>query len=179
MGSPPSKPWQHIMDDAIALHWPDDGARVLHLCQQARDYIEFETGDAPDMAYVKETMTDAPPTVPTDQLWCWGHLGQDGALDGIATCLKGYYEANEWYLGLLLLAPAARASGLGRRMAQHVIDQARADNATCLRLAVLDTNIRAHAFWRRLNFRHEKSTSIGDGQLRHVHRMNFDREYIQ
>lgn len=179
MASPPSKPWPHIMADLIALHWPDDGARVLHLCQQARDYVQLETGGDPDMAYVRETMTDVPPTVPADQVWCWGHQGTDGALDGLATCLKGYYEADEWYLGLLLLAPAARAQGLGARMARHVIRQARADRATCLRVAILDSNPRARRFWTRLNFDHKKSTTAGDGHVRHVHRLGFEREAIQ
>ena len=134
------------MDDTTLLHWPADGARVLSLCELARDFVELETGDAPDMAYVKETMTDVPPSVPKGQYWCWGHTGANGALDGIATCLKGYYAANDWYLGLLLLAPAARGAGLGRRMTQHIITQARRENATCLRVAILDTNTRARRF---------------------------------
>lgn len=179
MAFPSSKPWQPIMDDLVLLHWPKDSARVLHLCEQARDYVEMETGEAPNLAYVRENMTDAPPDVPIDQIWCWGHLGSDGALDGIATCLKGYYEADDWYLGLLLLSPAARAKGLGTQMVQHVIDQARADNAACLRVAVLDTNIRALKFWTRLKFKHEASTSAGDGQLRHVHRVHFEKETLQ
>ncbi len=167
------------MADLIPLYWPEDGARVLHLLKRARDYVEFETGDAPDMDYVRETMTDAPPQVPADQVWCWGHSGTNGVLDGIATCLKGYYEADEWYLGLLLLDPSARDSGLGSRMAHHVIDQARSDNAACLRVAILDTNTRARRFWMRLNFAPEKSTAVGDGQLRHVHKLQFEKERMQ
>lgn len=167
------------MTDLIELHWPMDGARVLDLCKRAADYVELETGRAPDMAYVKETMTDAPQNLSVDQLWCWGHTNADGGLIGIATGLKGYYEADDWYLGVLLLEPAARDNGLGTRMARHVIDKARADNAACLRVAVLDTNIRARIFWLRLNFQHEKSTAIGDGQLRHVHRLHFDKVPMQ
>jgi len=167
------------MDDLISLHWPKDGARVLDLCLRAHDYVEMETGDAPDLAYVRENMTDAPPDVPTDQIWCWGHADTNGTLDGIATCLKGYYEKDDWYLSLLLLAPAARGNGLGAKMTQHVIEQARADNAACLRVAVLDTNTSALHFWTRLHFLHEKSTAMGDGQLRHVHRLDFAREPLQ
>ncbi|WP_299147366.1 GNAT family N-acetyltransferase [uncultured Tateyamaria sp.] len=162
------------MGDIAQLHYPKDSTQVLDLCQRASDYVRLETGMAPDAAYVHETMTDAPPTVPSDQVWCWGH--RSDTLDAIATCLKGYYEPDDWYLGLLLLDPAKRGAGLGKRMAQHVIDQARADNAACLRIAVLDTNPRARVFWMRLGFVHEKSTQAGDGQMRHVQRLPLGKD---
>lgn len=163
------------MAEIVPLTWPADGARVLDLCHRARDYIRLETGQDPDMAYVEETMTDAPPGVPPDQIWCWGHA-ENGTIDGLATCLKGYYDPDDWYLGLLLLDPAGRGAGLGARMARHVIAQATADGADCLRIAVLDTNPRARRFWDRLGFIHEKSTSSGDGQVRHVHRLPLGKD---
>lgn len=175
MAFPPSRLWRPFMADLIALHWPQDGARVLDLCDRARDYVELETGKGPDMAYAREVIIDAPPDVPPDQVWCWGHTGQDGTLDGVASCLKGVYAQDEWYLSLLLLDPAVRGRGLGADMAQRVIAQARNGSAQCLRIAVLDTNPRARAFWMRLGFEHEKSTDAGDGQVRHVHCLRFDR----
>lgn len=159
------------MAEITALTYPDDSARVLSLCHLANDYVRLETGKDPDSDYVQETMTDAPPNVSPDHVWCWGHSAADRSLDALATCLKGFYAPNEWYLGLLLVAKSARNMGLGTRMAQHVINQARGDTATCLRVAVLDRNPRARSFWQRLNFVHEKSTTDGDGQLRHVHRL--------
>lgn len=169
MASPPLKLSPHTMAEIIPLRWPADHERVLHLCLRARDYIELETGAGPDMAYVQETMTDAPNGVPPDQVWCWG--AQEGdTLAGIATCLKGFYGPDDWYLGLLLLDPAARGRGLGAQMLAHVTDQARADRVACLRIAVLDANPRGRAFWARHGFTHEKSTTAGDGQLRHVHK---------
>ncbi|WP_299374216.1 GNAT family N-acetyltransferase [uncultured Tateyamaria sp.] len=157
------------MAEIVPLTWPTDGDRVLHLCLRARDYIALETGTGPDIAYVEEAMTDAPPIVPPNQIWIWGAQA-GGTLTGIATCLKGYYAPDDWYLGLLLLDPAARGRGLGAQMVAHVSDQARADGGTCLRISVLDANPRGRAFWVRQGFAHEKSTTAGDGQLRHVHR---------
>ncbi len=171
MASRPSKRSRRIMGDITRLTFPKDAEGVLHLCLRARDYIELETGKGPDADYVHETMTDAPPGVPPDHIWCWGYTRNDGMLNGIATCLKGFYGPRDWYLGLLLLDPAARGQSLGTQMANHVITKARNDNATCLRIAVLDANPRARIFWERLGFIHEKSTSAGDGNLRHVHRL--------
>lgn len=160
------------MAELIALTYPQDAERVLHLCLKARDFVELETGGGPDVDYVHEIMTEAPPGVPLEHLWCWSHTDANGMLDGIVTCLKGFYGPDEWYLGLLLLDPAARGAGLGTLMARRVIAQARADNATCLRIAVLDVNPRACTFWERLKFSYEKSTSEGDGKLRHVLRLD-------
>lgn len=158
------------MDDLIPLRWPEDGARVLDLCQRAADYVCLDYGREPDMTYAEESLTDAPRQVPRDQIWSFGHAtGQQ--LDAIVTCLKGHYEPQDWYLGLLLLDPAHRGRGLGERMAQHIIALAQTDGAACLRVAVLDTNPRARAFWTRLGFTHEKSVTSDDGLLRHVHRL--------
>ncbi|WP_052249784.1 GNAT family N-acetyltransferase [Tateyamaria sp. ANG-S1] len=159
------------MAEIIPLTWPDDGPRILDLCHRASDYVMLERGQSPDLAYVESEMTEAPPSVPPNQIWCWGHSQANGSLDGVATCLKGYYDPDDWYLGLLLLDQAARGAGLGTQMAQHVIEQAKADAAQCLRIAVLDDNPRGRAFWERLGFAHEKSTTAGDGRLRHVHRL--------
>lgn len=164
------------MAKIVPLSWSEDGAHVFDLCQRASDYIILETGAAPTMAYVEDTMTSAPPSVPPDQVWCWGSAVDTGALTGIATCLKGFYGPNDWYLGLLLLDPAARGAGLGEEMAQHVITQAKADDADCLRIAVLDANPRARIFWQRLGFLYEKSTDKGDGHLRHVHRLPLGKD---
>lgn len=41
------------MVDLITLHWPQDGAHVLDLCQWASDDVKLETGAAPDMAYAR------------------------------------------------------------------------------------------------------------------------------
>lgn len=156
------------MVEIVALSYPQDADPVLHLCLRARDYVALESGKGPDAGYVQNTMTEAPPEVPPEQIWCWGAKRDDGMLDGIATCLKGYYDPDDWYLGLLLLDPATRGQGLGARMAAHVVAQARADGGSCLRVAVLDANPRARIFWERQRFFAEKSTTREDGSLRHV-----------
>jgi len=161
------------MAEITALTYPEDSARVLDLCRRANDYVRLETGRDPDGAYVHETMTDATPNVASNHIWCWGHSAEDRSLDVMTTCLKGFYAPSDWYLGLLLVAKDARNTGLGTRMVQHVINQACSDGAACLRIAVLDSNPRARSFWQRLNFAHKKSTTGGDGQLRHVHRLPF------
>lgn len=164
------------MADIVALAYPQDADRVLDLCLRGRDYVALETGKGPDAAYAREVLTETPPGIPPDQIWSWGHADANATLDGVATCLKGFYGDDEWYLGLLLVDPAARGTGLGAKLARHVIAQARDDNALCLRVAVLDTNPRARTFWERLRFSYEKSSTGGDGNLRHVLRLDLTKK---
>lgn len=164
------------MGDVVSLSYPQDAERVLHLCLRARDFVELEQGSGPNADYVHEAMTEAPPGVPPNQVWNWGLQNPDGQLDGLATCLKGFYGPDDWYLGLLLVDPAMRGAGRGQVLAQHVIGQARDDKGACIRVAVLDANPRARVFWERLRFSYEKSSTGGDGNLRHVLRFDLTKK---
>jgi ribosomal protein S18 acetylase RimI-like enzyme len=151
----------------IALDAEADFARVRDLCQRASDYVQLEEGHVPDDAYVRKTLTDAPPSCGPDDIFLHGVERPNGSLAGICTSIRHFYERDEWYMGLLMLDPVERGSGLGRRVADHIIAQARADNAPCIRIAVLDANPRGRKFWESLGFTHEKSVQ-SDDHLRHV-----------
>nr|WP_223183598.1 MULTISPECIES: GNAT family N-acetyltransferase [unclassified Streptomyces] len=56
------------------------------------------------------------------------------------------------WLGLLLVHADARRAGHGRRLAAYVEDRFRAGGRTGLRLAVLENNPKALAFWTSLGY---------------------------
>ncbi|SFR37332.1 GNAT family N-acetyltransferase [Litoreibacter janthinus] len=157
------------MDDLriIQLDADADFARVSDLCDRAADYVMLEEGNPPNEAYVHKTLTDAPPVCGPEDIFLRGVERPDGTLAGIATSIRHVYQPGEWYMGLLMLDPAERGTGLGRKVAQHVIAEARADGAPCIRIAVLDANPRGRKFWESLGYCHEKSVQ-GDDHLRHV-----------
>lgn len=159
------------MDNMVPLTYEADAERVLDLMTRADDYVRLETGRAPDMAFVRESMIEAPPVVRPEDIHCWGYEGPDGALMGFAASLKGFYEPQDWYMGLLILDPATRGQGLGTRMARFVMDQAQTDGAPVIRIAVLDANTAGRRFWERMGYVHAKSfaaADMKDGHARHV-----------
>ena len=82
-------------------------------------------------------------------------------------------------MGLLILDPNVRGDGLGRKAAKHVIDEARADNAPCIRIAVLDVNTGARAFWDKMGFEHERTVKASqneDGNERHILKLDLTGE---
>lgn len=156
---------------------PDrDRVAAQDLCDRAADYIILETGNPPKPDYAAKLMVEAPRTLPSRDVFAFG-ADVDGRLVGIVTCLRNFYADREWYMGLLLLDPAARNAGLGARMARHVFDTAQAQQARCIRVAVLDANPKGRRFWERQGFSHERTVPgdpAGDGHMRHVLKLNWE-----
>lgn len=78
----------------------------------------------------------------------------EGRLVALAVTLGHHPDPAEpepW-LGLLMVHGDARREGHGRRLASYVEDRFRAEGHTGLRLAVLENNPRALAFWISLGY---------------------------
>ena len=130
------------------------------LATRAADYVALETG--------------GPPDAPTALRWARAHLrgplppGVDRAgalhlglwdgprLDGLASAIFAYPQPRDAFLGLLLLAPEARAKGHGARLLRAAEVEARTRGATRMLVAVLDANPRGRAFWDREGFAAER-----------------------
>ncbi|MFB7836564.1 MULTISPECIES: GNAT family N-acetyltransferase [unclassified Streptomyces] len=78
----------------------------------------------------------------------------EGRLVAVAVTLGRHPDPAEpepW-LGLLMVHGDARRAGHGRRLAAYVEDRFRAEGRTGLRLAVLENNPKALAFWTALGY---------------------------
>ncbi|MGB5865419.1 MAG: GNAT family N-acetyltransferase [Sulfitobacter sp.] len=147
-----------------------DLALVQTLCLRGTEYITLETGAPPAEGYAATLLAEAPPSVPTRDVLAFGAL-DEGMLCALLKCLRNFYAPREWYLGLLLVDPAARRGGLGTQMVAHVRRLARTQNARCMRMAVLDANPQGRAFWAHQGFVHERTVPgdpAGDGHIRHI-----------
>lgn len=129
-----------------------DEAAVRSLFARAADYVRLETGLPPGPDTVAGFFEDAPPAPQSSPPLHLGAWGPDGDLHGIASMAWGFPDPSDAYVGLLLLDPARRGAGLGRRMVDHLAAEAAARGASRILAAVLAENPRAHAFWRREGF---------------------------
>ena len=169
------------MDDItiIPLDAKADYRRVADLMHRASDYVAMETGKANNPGFVHSTLTDAPPNCGPDDIFLRGLERPDGTLAGFAGSIRHFPEQGHWYMGLLILDPNARRQGLGYTAAKHVINEALADGAPCIRIAVLDVNKGARTFWDKLGFEHERTVRAdpkGDVHKRHVLKLNLEEE---
>ncbi|GIT89116.1 N-acetyltransferase [Roseobacter sp. OBYS 0001] len=143
---------------------------ALDLAMRAADYATLEVGHAPDDAYILDFFTAVPPDLEPDCLMHFGIM-EGPAMVGIICIAEGYEFPDDWWIGLLLLDPAFRGQGVGRKVLSDINKRALERRIALLKLAVLAANPRALKFWHREGFTHHRdapATPQSDGHDRIV-----------
>lgn len=131
-----------------------DAPRLQRLFEACADYFQrCGLVLAADEA-VQELRSLPPPDFAWAAQW---HLGivQTGS-DTLLACLQVCSEApaaGVWHLGLLMLHPAQRGTGLAQRLLAALEAWARHSGAKWMRLGVVAGNGRAERFWRTQGYR--------------------------
>jgi len=105
-----------------------------------------------------EVITELPPGVPPERKYNFllepeaPAPGQPGGAAALLSLVEGFPDDGTWYLGLIIVAPAARGQGLGTRAIEALCAHARERGGTALRLAVVPTNTGARRLYDRLGF---------------------------
>ncbi|NTX29931.1 GNAT family N-acetyltransferase [Burkholderia pyrrocinia] len=71
---------------------------------------------------------------------------------GCADVIRSYPTGDCIWIGLLLFAEAAQGRGHGKAALTLLVEMAREWGYRTAQLAVVSTNLRAHAFWQREGF---------------------------
>jgi GNAT superfamily N-acetyltransferase len=131
---------------------PEQAPALQNLFNRCPDYFHLVEGHpAPPDAAEKE-FSDRPANTAAEDCFVFGLRLPDSPLTGVLQAFRHYPEQNHWYIGLLLLDPAARCTGLGAACYQSFELWAATKGATKILIAVLTDNLRAHPFWQRQNF---------------------------
>jgi GNAT superfamily N-acetyltransferase len=143
--------------DLTAEPVADADAELLQpLLERCEDFhrLVFGRPARPDEA--KLLPLDRPPGLPPEQ----GHIlalrDAGGALVGVLEGIRDYPARDEWYLGLMLLAPEARRQRRGEPLIRAYEAWVRSQGARLLRLGVSEPNTAAHRFWLRVGYREEQ-----------------------
>jgi len=76
----------------------------------------------------------------------------EGLLLGYAEVLRGFDRPDQWTIGMLLVDPVVRSSGIGHAMVEAVASDACAAGARSLMAGVITARERSMAFWHREGF---------------------------
>ena len=94
----------------------------------------------------------------------WG-VESPGRLIAVAELLQGHPSHYDWYIGLLLVAPDRRRSGLGARFCKTLLSWMARKGAETIRLIVHQQNVDARRFWERQGFALEREVVKKSGLL--------------
>lgn len=132
---------------------------VQALMERCRDYYVLTTGAGARATAARDLWDALPPqTLHTAKLT----LGvYETDLVGIVDVVRCWPRMGTWLIGLLLLDPDARRHGVGAGVVAAIDARAAGAGADTLRVAVIDSNPMALAFWRRLGFAEVPATLPG------------------
>jgi GNAT superfamily N-acetyltransferase len=143
-------------------HYPEPGAlRVLdssaapvlqELMQQCTDYYLFADGEPPSASAAADEFSYLPAAVRPDCKFIYAAENPQGHFDAMIEGLRHYPSAGVWYIGLMLVHPALRSTGVGTQLFRQFEILALTQGAQELRLCVFDENPRSLKFWTRLGF---------------------------
>jgi GNAT superfamily N-acetyltransferase len=145
----------------IELHLPpyritrlsgSDAALLQELYERCSDYHELEEGIPARPGAAEHLLTALPPGKAPADKHVLGVQAPEGSLVGVIDLIRDYPGEGDWWLGLLMLDPAARAGGLGTRLFREIQRAVAAAGGTALHIAVLEHNAPAERFWRRVGF---------------------------
>lgn len=128
-----------------------DSGKIFEFLRENGDFFELENGRAPVESDGRAFIDDLPPNkLPSDKFnFCIIHNNQIVALVDV---VRDYPDDHIWWIGLLLIHPSYRGTGLGGRiyrLLEHLVCSMRGKE---IRLGVLAENEPALHFWKRMGF---------------------------
>jgi GNAT superfamily N-acetyltransferase len=129
------------------IDWlPADAERAEELFAACPDYFQRLHGAAHTAEDIRDLLEERPPEVSEKQTWIALVRGETV---GVVDFLRDYPRPGTVYVGLLMVREDRQGQGLGAILFREL---ARLSQGEHFRLAVLEHNKPALAFWRRMGF---------------------------
>ena len=131
---------------------PPDLPRVQGLFDRCRDYFVIATGAPAAADEAARAFVAGPPAKSVDDKRVVGVFGRNEELVGVLDALTNWPRDGVWMMGMLLIDPAHRRSGLGKAVHLAYEDWARSCRATELQTAVVSHHEAGIAFLKALGY---------------------------
>ncbi len=150
-------------DLAVDLHAADQ-PRLAELCRECTDFFELVEGQPGGTTTADEILGPLPSHVATGTKRVVG-VEREQRLVGVVEILEGFPGPNEWQIGLLLISPRVRGTGLGTDTWLGAGSWISRQGGKLVRLVVQKQNPAARRFWEKHGFNVEKETVLTVGKL--------------
>lgn len=146
----------------------EDENSLQELCGRCSDYYTVVEGRSPSKDAAHEILTELPPNKEYKDKFVVGVCNQNAELVGVIDVVRDYPEMGEWMIGLLMIDPAERNNGLGRRIHRHLVEGVSRLKGDKLRIGVVEDNHGAYCFWRKLGYEEIKRVNMKVGDKENV-----------
>jgi GNAT superfamily N-acetyltransferase len=132
---------------------PSARAALQALLERCADYMTLEDGAAPGPAAAADLIEALPPDRTHEHKYLLALAPAVGEpLVAVVDVVRDFPDARDWFVGLVLIDPAARRRGLGAALMADLEDWMRSQGAAASYLAVLERNPDAQRFWTRQGY---------------------------
>lgn len=149
-----TNPVFHIDDpefQIIALN-PESADRLQAFFEQCADFAMLVEGEPVSPAAAQDTFESLPPGKTLQDKFVFGVSDAAGGLAGVLEAVRGYPEPGTWWIGLMMLTPAARGRGLGQKLIEGFARYVRSQRGQAVMLGVVEENQAGYRFWQRAGF---------------------------
>lgn len=137
---------------ANELH-ADDVPRLQAFFDANPEYSLRVEGRAPPADAAKLELAARPPEGWSySRRWLLGFDDDDRTMVGVADVVADLLAPRVWHVGLFIVATALHGRGVARVLYDALEEWMRDSGARWLRLGVVEDNVRAERFWRRLGY---------------------------
>jgi GNAT superfamily N-acetyltransferase len=132
----------------------DQHELVQRLFERCSDYAVLHDGEPFGPTAAIDEFTALPPGRDIADKFVYGVAGdsEPPSLEAVLESVRGYPNERTWWLGLLLVDPPSRSTGVGGRLYEWFEQWVEGQGFEAIALSVIDDNPRGQAFWRRQGF---------------------------
>lgn len=116
------------------------------LFEECSEFSLLVSGLPPKQTEGQDLFTDLPPNRNIQDKTVFGLFHQQ-KLIGILDSFKGYPKEEDWFIGLFLINPAFRNQGIGKRWLKAYQAFASENQASAIKLGVVEQNKDGRKFW--------------------------------
>lgn len=132
---------------------PGARAALQALLERCADYMTLEDGAPPGPSAAADLIEALPPDRTHEDKHLLALAPAAGEpLVAVIDVVRDFPGERDWFVGLVLIDPAARGRGLGAAVMADLEEWLRGQGATASYLAVLERNPDAQRFWTRQGY---------------------------
>ena len=154
---------------------PADLDRLQALFERAADYFRIATGQPPAPDEARRAFVAGPPTKSVNDKRVIGLFDGAGTLAGVLDAITDWPSSGTWTMGMLLLDPAARGTGVGGRLLRAYEEWAAGEGARMFRTALVADHAAGRRFLERAGYQPESTLPDYDAGGRRASVLFFTR----